>query len=147
MVADHYLAIREWHPNFDPENAVIHKALVCIRILNLLIEYYARSLLLRVGNKIRHPIKGATRKRGLRTLKDLCHRNNPIVLVLVETKGRSSDSCRAACLYRALYNPLWFSLFPMAKVPPDIGWMKLNTDGTCRGNPGRSGASGVLRDK
>ncbi|KAF2322205.1 hypothetical protein GH714_008622 [Hevea brasiliensis] len=49
--------VADWQPNFDPKNAVIDRALVWVRILNLPIEYYARSFLLRVGSKIWHPIK------------------------------------------------------------------------------------------
>ncbi|KAG7577326.1 Ribonuclease H-like superfamily [Arabidopsis thaliana x Arabidopsis arenosa] len=34
----------------------------------------------------------------------------------------------------------------IAWVPPREGWLKLNTDGASRGNPGRAAAGGVLRD-
>lgn len=30
---------------------------------------------------------------------------------------------------------------------PDVGWVKLNTDGASRGNPGEATAGGVLRDE
>lgn len=30
--------------------------------------------------------------------------------------------------------------------PPNEGWIKLNTDGACGGNPGLISAGGVLRD-
>ncbi|KAK3199205.1 hypothetical protein Dsin_022620 [Dipteronia sinensis] len=31
-------------------------------------------------------------------------------------------------------------------VKPPVGWMKLNCDGSCRGNPGNSGGGGIIRD-
>ncbi|KAJ9185325.1 hypothetical protein P3X46_004971 [Hevea brasiliensis] len=46
MFADHYLIVREWQANFDPEYAVIDKAL-----------YYSKIFLMRVASKIGRPIK------------------------------------------------------------------------------------------
>ncbi|KAK4852601.1 hypothetical protein QYF36_025365 [Acer negundo] len=29
---------------------------------------------------------------------------------------------------------------------PPVGWIKLNCDGSCRGNPGNTGGGGIIRD-
>lgn len=35
----------------------------------------------------------------------------------------------------------------IAWTPPRVGWLKMNTDGTSRNNPGLATAGGVLRDE
>ncbi|KAJ9177110.1 hypothetical protein P3X46_012361 [Hevea brasiliensis] len=46
------MLVREWQPNFDPEQASIDKVMVWIQIPNLPIEYFNKLFLLKVGNKI-----------------------------------------------------------------------------------------------
>ncbi|KAJ9184894.1 hypothetical protein P3X46_004579 [Hevea brasiliensis] len=55
MVAGHYLTVRQWHPNFDPDLAQIEKAMLWVRVPNLPIEYYSHTFLW-VGQRIGVPI-------------------------------------------------------------------------------------------
>ncbi|XP_038687586.1 uncharacterized protein LOC119986972 [Tripterygium wilfordii] len=57
MIMDHYLTVREWFPNFDPDQDSMERLLVWVRIPCLPIEYYDYDFLMRVGEKIGKPVK------------------------------------------------------------------------------------------
>ncbi|KAG6792984.1 hypothetical protein POTOM_002151 [Populus tomentosa] len=57
MIADHYLTVRTWHPNFDPYEAKIDKVVVWVRLPDLAMEYYDNSVLWTIGNKIGKTLK------------------------------------------------------------------------------------------
>jgi hypothetical protein len=57
MIADHYLTVRTWHPNFDPYEAKIDKVAVWVRLPDLAMEYYDNSVLWIIGNKIGKTLK------------------------------------------------------------------------------------------
>lgn len=57
MIADHYLIVRRWCPNFDPFNEKIESLTVWIRFLCLPIEYYDEGFLMKVGAKMVKPIR------------------------------------------------------------------------------------------
>ena len=52
MVADHYLTIRTWNPNFDPREASIDKVAVWVRLPDLAMEYYDIAILWKIGDKL-----------------------------------------------------------------------------------------------
>jgi len=50
---DNYVVIREWVPNFIPEEDTITRLTAWVRIPKLNVEYFKKSLLLsKIGNKI-----------------------------------------------------------------------------------------------
>lgn len=57
MVADHYLIVQQWIPNFDPDHVSIRKVVVWARIPHLPIEYYDKTLLKRIGNRLGRTVK------------------------------------------------------------------------------------------
>ncbi|KAJ4833493.1 hypothetical protein Tsubulata_006664 [Turnera subulata] len=57
MFADHYLTIRKWVPNFDPNAEKITKTMVWVHISDLPIEYYDKEFLRGVANRIGKIIK------------------------------------------------------------------------------------------
>ena len=46
MIGDDYLVIREWVPNFVPEEDKITKLTAWVRILKLTVEYFNKHFLL-----------------------------------------------------------------------------------------------------
>jgi len=53
MIGDNYLVIREWVPNFTPEEDNITKLTAWVRILKLSVEYFNKDFLLhKIGSKI-----------------------------------------------------------------------------------------------
>ncbi|KAJ4847160.1 hypothetical protein Tsubulata_045745 [Turnera subulata] len=52
MVADHYLTIRKWVPNFDPKMERITRTMVWIHIPDLPMEYYDKEFLSMIGNRL-----------------------------------------------------------------------------------------------
>ena len=58
MIANHYLTVRRWHPEFDPYAAnALERLTVWARIPCLPIEYYNDEFLLRIGSLLGKPIK------------------------------------------------------------------------------------------
>lgn len=57
MVADHYLMVRQWHPNFDPWEASIDKVAIWTRLPYLPMEYYNDGVLRRIGDRIGKTLK------------------------------------------------------------------------------------------
>lgn len=57
IIADHYLTIRQWCPEFDPFQDVLERLTVWVRFPCLPIEYYDEELLLRIARKIGEPVK------------------------------------------------------------------------------------------
>lgn len=57
MIGDHYLSVRTWRPDFDSFSDVLTSLTVWVRFPCLPIEYYDANLLLRIGSKLRKPIK------------------------------------------------------------------------------------------
>lgn len=57
MVADHYLTVRTWHPNFDPFEASIDKVAVWVRLPDLAMEYYDSAVLWKIGDRIGKTLK------------------------------------------------------------------------------------------
>ncbi|KAJ4842083.1 hypothetical protein Tsubulata_009435 [Turnera subulata] len=57
LVADHVLMVRRWQPCFDPDEAVIDKAIVWIQLPKLYHEFYDRDILLRIARRAGRPIK------------------------------------------------------------------------------------------
>ncbi|WJX25403.1 hypothetical protein P8452_14446 [Trifolium repens] len=57
LIYDHYLIVREWSPNFYPNEATIDKASVWVRIPDLPIEYYDAKVLHFIGNRIGRTVK------------------------------------------------------------------------------------------
>ncbi|KAJ4826538.1 hypothetical protein Tsubulata_034976 [Turnera subulata] len=53
MIADHYLTIRKWVPNFDPKFEQITRTMVWVHIPDLPLEYYDKEFLATIGNRIR----------------------------------------------------------------------------------------------
>ncbi|KAJ6976722.1 hypothetical protein NC653_028781 [Populus alba x Populus x berolinensis] len=44
MVADHYLTVKQWHPNFDPSEAMIDKIAVWVRLPDLAMNMETRRM-------------------------------------------------------------------------------------------------------
>ncbi|XP_021611705.1 uncharacterized protein LOC110614472 [Manihot esculenta] len=61
VIADHYLTICRWCPEFDPFQATFEKLTVWIQFPCLPIEYYDENFLMRVGAKVGKPIRVDTR--------------------------------------------------------------------------------------
>ena len=57
MIFNHYLTVRSWKPNFDPNQNNLKNLLVWVRIPCLPIEYYDMSFLMKVGETIGKPVK------------------------------------------------------------------------------------------
>lgn len=57
MIMEHYLIVKEWKPNFDPNTDTTEKVLVWVRFPDLPIEYYDQNFLFTVGRKIGEPIR------------------------------------------------------------------------------------------
>lgn len=59
LIANHYLTVQQWRPNFDPDQETIKKVVVWIwiRIPHLPIEYYDKALLRRIGNRLGKTMK------------------------------------------------------------------------------------------
>ncbi|XP_031124352.1 uncharacterized protein LOC116027066 [Ipomoea triloba] len=57
MILDHYLVVKEWHPNFDPLTDKTEKLIVWVRFPCLPIEYFNFVFLEKVGKKIGKPIR------------------------------------------------------------------------------------------
>lgn len=49
-ISDHYLMVQRWHPEFFPFEDDHRKVAVWVRISGLLIEYYDKHILWRMGN-------------------------------------------------------------------------------------------------
>ncbi|XP_058776628.1 uncharacterized protein LOC131650950 [Vicia villosa] len=57
FIYDHYLTIKDWRPNFQPENDSIKEVDVWVRITGFPIEYYDPRILYVFGNRIGRTIK------------------------------------------------------------------------------------------
>lgn len=55
IIFDHYLVVRKWRPNFDPETDVINRAIVWVQIPNLPIEYYSTIFFTAASQKNWYP--------------------------------------------------------------------------------------------
>ena len=56
-IADHYLMMRPWHPNFDLFEATIDRVAVWVRLPDLAMEYYDNGVLWKIKNHIRRTLK------------------------------------------------------------------------------------------
>lgn len=57
IIADHYLSVRQWCPDFDPFNVSLERLAVWVRFPCLPIEYFNEDFLMRLGRKIGDPIR------------------------------------------------------------------------------------------
>ncbi|KAJ4836147.1 hypothetical protein Tsubulata_038857 [Turnera subulata] len=57
IVADHVLIVRRWQPQFDPDDAIIDKAVVWVQLPKLYQEYYDKEILMRIARRVGKPIK------------------------------------------------------------------------------------------
>ncbi|XP_058758250.1 uncharacterized protein LOC131631474 [Vicia villosa] len=57
FIYDHYLTVKDWKPNFQPESDTIDEVAVWVRITGLPIEYYRPKALTSFGNRIGRTIK------------------------------------------------------------------------------------------
>ncbi|KAJ0101782.1 hypothetical protein Patl1_05175 [Pistacia atlantica] len=57
LMFDHYLTLKQWHPDFDPAMAMIDRILAWIRLPGLPVEYYDDEFLQCVGNVVGKTIK------------------------------------------------------------------------------------------
>ncbi|KAJ4844777.1 hypothetical protein Tsubulata_003486 [Turnera subulata] len=57
MVLDHVVIVRRWEPHFDPDNAVIDKAVVWVQLPKLDLEYYHKEVLMLIGSRIGRVVK------------------------------------------------------------------------------------------
>ncbi|XP_020203712.1 uncharacterized protein LOC109789219 [Cajanus cajan] len=84
MMFDHYLAVREWVPDFVAAEVRIDKALVWIRFPSLGMEYYDESVLLALATAVGRPVKvdfmtmNATRGKFARVCVEI-DLNEPVV--------------------------------------------------------------------
>lgn len=67
------------------------------------------------------------------------------VSVLPEFKGTSIDSMMSSWSETVLSSP-WSTKFLPRWSPPILGVLKLNVDGSARGNLGLTGIGGIIRD-
>lgn len=56
MIMEHYLIVKDWMPNFDPQTNKIEKVIVWVRLPDLPMEYYDHNILFRVGEMIGTPM-------------------------------------------------------------------------------------------
>ena len=57
MIFNHYLTMRQWHHNFDPNQSSLQSLLVSVRIPYLSIEYFNYKFLMTIGSKIGKPAR------------------------------------------------------------------------------------------
>lgn len=57
LIYDHYLIVRKWAPNFDPDLETIGSAAVWVRLPKLPMEYYDEEILTWMGNRIGTTVK------------------------------------------------------------------------------------------
>lgn len=57
VILDHYLVVKEWHPNFDPFKEKEEKLLVWVHFPCLPIELFREEFLMKVGAKIGRPVR------------------------------------------------------------------------------------------
>lgn len=57
LIYDHYLIVREWAPNFQPQSVSIERVAVWVRFLGLPIEYHDSKFLKCLGNRIGRTVR------------------------------------------------------------------------------------------
>lgn len=57
FIYDHYLSVKDWRPNFQPEIDTINEVAVWVRISGLMIEYYDARALSFFGDRIGRTVK------------------------------------------------------------------------------------------
>ncbi|XVE64425.1 hypothetical protein DITRI_Ditri07aG0099700 [Diplodiscus trichospermus] len=56
VIADHYLVVSRWYPNFDPTSFAVSKLAVWVRFPGLPMEYYDETFLLRIEVDLEKPL-------------------------------------------------------------------------------------------
>ena len=57
MILGHYLTVRPWQSNFDPNQSTLESLLVWVRIPCIPIEYFDYNFLMKLGSKLGRPIR------------------------------------------------------------------------------------------
>lgn len=57
FIYDHYLTIKDWMPNFQPNCDTIDEVVIWVRISGLPIKYYYARVLTTIGNRIGSAVK------------------------------------------------------------------------------------------
>ena len=57
MIFGHYLTVRPWHPNFEPNQDTLRSLLVWVRFPCLPIEYFDYQFLMKLASKVGNPVK------------------------------------------------------------------------------------------
>lgn len=52
MIFEHYLIVQHWYPSFDPKVDSIKKLAVWVRVPKLPLQFFTKSFLARVGNRL-----------------------------------------------------------------------------------------------
>ena len=97
FIGEHFLAIRPWEPNFDPDEANIASITVWVRLPKLPIEYYDAEVLKEIGQAIGTVLRIDTH-------------------TAMESKGRYARLCVQVDINKPLINTLLIGRFHQAVI-------------------------------